>query len=314
MIDIIWEDKTHMAFAKLQQFSSLENALTSLFGNDIKIIRTARVAGGDINQAYRLTLTDGTCVFMKSNTKENASFFTTEAAGLNAIAHTKTIGTPRILGSGLDDDSGCSFLLLEFITAKNRISNYWETFAQELAAMHQAETTDFVTEGIYGFSHDNYIGAKNQTNTVQNSWISFFRDCRLKPQFKSAADYFDKTDLKNIDRLLERIDDILVEPEHPSLLHGDLWSGNVITGNDGKAWLIDPAVYVGHAEADIAMTELFGGFPPAFYAAYKKAAPLQPGYDRRRDLYNLYHLLNHLNLFGRSYLSSVKRVVEKYSS
>lgn len=302
-----------MSFTKLQQFSSLENALTSLFGNNIKIIRTDRVAGGDINQAYRLTLNDGTCVFMKANTKENASFFTAEAAGLNAITQTKAIGTPRILGSGLDNGRGCSFLLMEFITAKTRISNYWETFAKELAAMHQAETTDFVTEGIYGFSHDNYIGAKNQTNTVQNSWIPFFRDYRLKPQFKCAAGYFDKTDLKNIDRLLERINDILVEPEHPSLLHGDLWSGNVITGNDGKAWLIDPAVYVGHAEADIAMTELFGGFPPAFYSAYQKAAPLQPGYDRRRDLYNLYHLLNHLNLFGRSYLSSVKRIVEKYS-
>lgn len=302
-----------MALSKLQQFSSLKNALTSLFGNNIKIIRTDRVAGGDINQAYRLTLNDGTCVFMKANTKENASFFTAEAAGLNAITQTKAIGTPRILGSGLDDGRGCSFLLMEFITAKTRISNYWETFAKELAAMHQAETTDFVTEGIYGFSHDNYIGAKNQTNTVQNNWIPFFRDYRLKPQFKCAAGYFDKTDLKNIDRLLERIDDILVEPEHPSLLHGDLWSGNVITGNDGKAWLIDPAVYVGHAEADIAMTELFGGFPPAFYSAYQKAAPLQPGYDRRRDLYNLYHLLNHLNLFGRSYLSSVKRIVEKYS-
>lgn len=302
-----------MSFTKLQQFSSLENALTSLFGNNIKIIRTDRVAGGDINQAYRLTLNDGTCVFMKANTKENASFFTAEAAGLNAITQTKAIGTPRILGSGLDNGRGCSFLLMEFITAKTRISNYWETFAKELAAMHQAETTDFVTEGIYGFSHDNYIGAKNQTNTVQNSWIPFFRDYRLKPQFKCAAGYFDKTDLKNIDRLLERINDILVEPKHPSLLHGDLWSGNVITGNDGKAWLIDPAVYVGHAEADIAMTELFGGFPPAFYSAYQKAAPLQPGYDRRRDLYNLYHLLNHLNLFGRSYLSSVKRIVEKYS-
>lgn len=302
-----------MAFTTPQQFSSLENALALLFGNDIKIIRTDRVAGGDINQAYRLTLTDGTYIFMKANAKENAAFFTAEAAGLNAIAHTKSIGTPRILGSGTDNDKGCSFLLLEFITAKNRVSNYWEIFAQELAAMHRAETADFVTEGIYGFYHNNYIGAKNQTNAVHNSWITFFRDCRLKPQFECAAAYFDKNDSKNIERLLERIEDILVEPEHPSLLHGDLWSGNVITGNDGKAWLIDPAVYVGHAEADIAMTELFGGFPPVFYDAYRKAASLQPGYDRRRDLYNLYHLLNHLNLFGRTYLSSVKRVVEKYS-
>ena len=108
------------------------------------------------------------------------------------------------------------------------------------------------------------------------------------------------------------MDELLVEPEQPSLLHGDLWSGNVITGNDGKAWLIDPAVYVGHAEADLAMTELFGGFPPAFYDAYKEAAKLQPGYAKRRDLYNLYHLLNHLNMFGRSYYPSVMRIVNSY--
>ena len=105
----------------------------------------------------------------------------------------------------------------------------------------------------------------------------------------------------------------MIEPKHPSLLHGDLWSGNIITGNDGKAWLIDPAVYVGHAEADIAMTELFGGFPRAFYDAYKESGMLQPEYGRRRDIYNLYHLLNHLNLFGRTYLSSVRRVIEGYA-
>ena len=118
--------------------------------------------------------------------------------------------------------------------------------------------------------------------------------------------------MKRIGRFLDHIDEILVEPEYPSLLHGDLWAGNVITGNDGRAWLIDPAVYVGHAEADIAMTELFGGFPPAFYDAYQERIPLQPGYERRRDVYNLYHLVNHLNMFGRMYLSEVKRIVGRF--
>ena len=149
-------------------------------------------------------------------------------------------------------------------------------------------------------------------NTAYDSWIDFFRECRLKPQFESAAPYFDQSDQKKISRILERADRILIEPEHPSLLHGDLWSGNVIAGNDGRAWLIDPAVYVGHAEADIAMTELFGGFSPSFYGAYCEAAPMQPGYHRRRNLYNLYHLLNHLNLFGQAYLSSVKHIINEY--
>ena len=296
-----------------QHFESLDEALGSLFGDNIKIAQMKRIFGGDINESYGLTLTDGTYLFMKSNTGVKESFFTAEAEGLKAIASTRVIGTPHILCSGTDRaKAGGAFLLLEYIRSGERVSNYWEIFAQQLAAMHQAETAGFLDEGVYGFAHDNYIGARNQCNTPHNSWICFFRDCRLKPQLKEAAGYFDSAGLKKADKLLERLEDILVEPEHPSLLHGDLWSGNVITGNDGKAWLIDPAVYVGHAEADLAMTELFGGFPPAFYDAYKEAAGIQPGYAKRRDLYNLYHLLNHLNMFGRSYYPSVKRIIDYY--
>lgn len=295
-------------------FDSLQGALASLFGSGVRIMKSDRIAGGDINKAYRLTLTDGMRIFMKSNRKENVSFFQAEAAGLTAIAQTEVIGTPRILGMGTDDGgNGCSFLLLEYIDGRGRAADYWETFACELAAMHRACTRNFVSNGDYGFCGNNYIGSGHQENTSHESWTAFFRDCRLAPQFRRAAGYFDKADLKKADRILERIDSILVEPQFPSLLHGDLWSGNVIMGNDGKAWLIDPAVYVGHAEADIAMTELFGGFPQSFYHAYRHAMPMQPDYSRRRDLYNLYHLLNHLNLFGQTYLSSVKRVIAEYS-
>ncbi len=294
----------------LQSYTSLSDALCALLGEGTKIENASRISGGDINEAYGLTLTDGNCIFMKSNKKENLSLFTAEAAGLDAIARTKAIGTPRILGVGTDEDrGGYSFLLLEFISGKNRGKDYWEKFARQLSAMHRAPTDGLVSNGKYGFDCDNYIGRRSQINTGYDSWTGFFRDCRLEPQFRDAARYFDKEDWRRIGRLLDCIDEILVEPEYPSLLHGDLWGGNVITGNDGRAWLIDPAVYVGHAEADLAMTELFGGFPPAFYDAYKEAAPLQPGYERRRDVYNLYHLLNHLNLFGRIYLSEVKRIV-----
>lgn len=291
-------------------FPSLESAIQSLFGEGTKIEKTSPISGGDINEAYSLTLTDGRRIFMKSNTKENLSLFTAEAAGLTAIARTKAIGTPRILGVGTDEDrGGYAFLLLEFISGKTRGANYWENFARQLAAMHRASTAGMVSDGKYGFDGDNYIGRHRQVNTGHDRWIDFFRECRLEPQFRDAARYFDNGDWKKISRLLERVDEILVEPAYSSLLHGDLWSGNVITGDDGRAWLIDPAVYVGHAEADLAMTELFGGFPRAFYDAYQEVSPLQPGYEQRRDVYNLYHLLNHLNLFGRMYLPEVKHII-----
>jgi Fructosamine-3-kinase len=294
-------------------FTSMEDALFSLFGDGVRIARTRRIAGGDINKARELELTDGTRLFMKSNTKSNAPFFAAEAVGLEAIARTGTIGTPHIFCSGMDGKGeGYSFLLLEFLEGKRRIDNYWETFARQLAAMHRASAAELVAGGTYGFICDNYIGSGRQVNTAGDSWITFFRNCRLEPQFRKAEGYFDKAERKKISWLLEHLEYFLAEPVRASLLHGDLWSGNVMTGNDGKVWLIDPAVYVGHAEADIAMTELFGGFPQSFYDAYREAAPMQAGYERRRDLYNLYHLLNHLNLFGETYLAGVKRVLGKY--
>ncbi|MCM1267626.1 MAG: fructosamine kinase family protein [Bacteroidales bacterium] len=303
-----------MAFTAPQHFTSIENALESLFGRGTKIARSDRVSGGDINDACKLTLTNGASVFMKSNAVGNAAFFTAEAVGLQAIAQTGCIGTPRILCSGTEPGvNGYSFLLLEWIDGKRPVRSYWECFAQELAAMHRATATELVPNGTYGFLQDNYIGAGSQCNAARESWVTFFRDCRLEPQFQAADFYFTPADRKRILSLLDHLADFLTEPERPSLLHGDLWSGNVMTGNDGRALLIDPAVYVGHAEADLAMTELFGGFSPVFYAAYKAASPLQPGYRDRRDLYNLYHLLNHLNLFGGSYLSSVLRTVRNYT-
>lgn len=300
---------------QVQNFTSLDHALASVFGGGVHAAGMERVAGGDINEAYKLSLTDGSQVFLKRNSEKNAPFFTAEALGLAAIAKTGAIGTPRVFGVGLDGANGArrSFLLMEYLEGKKAVRDYWEVFARQLAAMHQAETGGFVPGGTYGFAQDNYIGAGSQKNGARDSWASFFRDCRLEPQVRRAYRFFGAGEKKKIGKLLEKVGDILVEPDRPSLLHGDLWAGNIVTGNDGKLWLVDPAAYVGHAEADLAMTELFGGFPQAFYGAYQEAAPLQPGYGERRDLYNLYHLLNHLNLFGNAYYLSVKRVVDKYS-
>ena len=303
-----------MNFPTPPHYTSLASALVSLFGSSVAIARTDRVSGGDINKSYALTLNTGDRIFMKANAKENAAFFTAEATGLSAIAATGAIGTPHILCTGTDDgeEVGYSFLLLSYVESDKKRADYWETFAHELSAMHNADTTAFVNGGRFGFLQDNFIGARGQVNTPAEKWIPFFRENRLAPQFKATDAYFSSADRTRITKLLDHLDDFLVEPEAPSLLHGDLWSGNVLCGSDGKAILIDPAAYIGHAEADLAMTELFGGFPPTFYAAYREVRPLQNGYEERRDLYNLYHLLNHLNMFGQSYLGAVQSIVAEY--
>ena len=302
-----------MRFSASLDLAPVEELLSSTLERTVRIIRTGRLSGGDINVALKLTLDDGSHVFMKMNEEENASFFRAETQGLAAIAGSGAIGTPRVLGrTQKGGPGGYSCLLLTVVSEKKRIPGDFETFGRELAAMHRADTTALVPGGGFGFFCDNYIGAGVQYNKPHKSWITFFRDRRLMPQIEATAGYFTAEERKRAVSLLDHIGDFLVEPERPSLLHGDLWAGNVITGDDGKAWLIDPAVYVGHAEADLAMTELFGGFAPEFYHAYREAAPLQPGYEHRRDLYNLYHLLNHLHLFGHAYLPAVKRVMEKY--
>jgi len=308
-------------------YDSLAQALVSLFGNSVAITKTDRLSGGDINKAYGLTLNTGDHIFMKANSKSNADFFTAEAAGLSAIEATGAIKTPVILCTGTDDgdDVGYSFLLLKFIKSGKPRSDYWETFAGSLASLHQADTKKIMElyksaehgaispeTGKFGFFQNNFIGARVQDNTKCDNWISFFRDSRLVPQFKAADSYFSSGDRIHIQKLLDHLSDFLIEPAKPSLLHGDLWSGNVMCGPDGKAMLIDPAAYIGHAEADLAMTELFGGFPEKFYEAYREANPLEPGYEKRRDLYNLYQLLNHLNLFGSTYLGPVLSIVSEY--
>lgn len=295
------------------KYNSLNDAIQTIYGTCTRISRMQRISGGGINDAYRLVLNDGLdSVFMKANRKENLAFFEAEAVGVDAIAETKAIGVPQVLGMGTDEERDCSFLLLEYMAEQKPVEDYWEIFARQLAQFHRADVEVIFDKG-FGFREDNFIGARMQKNAPRESWIAFFRDCRLTPQFEDAVHYFDTADRKRMDYFLEHLDDFLTEPEYPSLLHGDLWSGNFLTGNDGRAWLIDPAVYVGNREVDIAMTELFGGFSQEFYVAYREAASLQDGYEDRKDIYNLYQLLNHLNMFGRSYLPAVLRIVWRYA-
>ena len=297
--------------------SSLGDALARTFGPGARVADRRSVSGGDINRAARLTVDDGTGktvpVFVKENSASLLSMFEAEAAGLAALRATGAIDVPEVLACGTEGAS--SFLLLEWVDRSAPLPGFWEDFGQRLAQMHSADTGSlFGSTQQFGFPGDNFIGSTPQINEPRDSWVAFFRDCRLAPQFRMAFDagLLDPSVRQDADRLLGRLDKLLVEPDAPSLLHGDLWGGNYMVGPDGKAMLIDPAAYVGHREADLAMTELFGGFAPAFYEAYRVAAPLQPGYEERRDLYNLYHLLNHLNLFGFSYAPSVLRTLRKY--
>lgn len=295
---------------------SLNAAIATLFGDGVRIDGRHPVYGGDINRSYRLSLSDGSALFMKCNTVRNLPFFTAEAQGLAALRGSGAIGVPNALAAGTDQAQGVSFLLMEYLESSSRIGGYWETFGRELAALHRADCSKFASaDGSlpFGFAADNYIGASPQKNTPAADWLTLFRDCRLLPQFKMAERYFDPGTRRRCERLLDRLDSRLAEPEFPSLIHGDLWSGNAVCGPDGKAWILDPAAYVGHFEAELAMTELFGGFPAAFYQAYREVNPIDSGYRDRRDLYNLYHLLNHLNLFGGSYLSSVRQILDRYS-
>lgn len=291
---------------------SLAAAITALFGESVRVTDRTPVRGGDINRAYRLTLSDGSFVFMKCNAVKNLPFFLAEAEGLAALRGANAIGVPEPLACGADPSENASFLLMEYLSPAPEAGRYWETFGHRLAALHRADCAG-LGGAPFGFGSDNFIGASPQKNTPAAGWVVFFRDCRLAPQLKMAEGSLDADARRQAARLLEQLDRRLPEPEFPSLLHGDLWSGNAVRGPDGTAWIVDPAAYVGHYEAELAMTELFGGFPPAFYHAYGEVNPIDGGYRERRELYNLYHLLNHLNLFGRSYLGPVRRILERFS-
>ena len=320
-------------------YTNLNAALEELFGEGTTVTKRTGVSGGDINSAYLLELSNGARLFMKENSRQNLGFFTAEAEGLRALREACTAtaagisaeaGTSAAAGTSTAEylqethalrvpeapAVGCgerhSFLLMEPIEEGRRTAAASEALGRGLARMHLADAQKFAGGGRFGFLHDNFIGAGSQINTPKSSWIEFFSECRLRPQFERAASWFSKEERAAFDAFLGRLDRYLAEPAQPSLLHGDLWAGNYMIDQKETPWLIDPAAYVGHAEADLAMTELFGGFDRRFYDAYRETAGIDPGYPERRNLYNLYHLLNHLNLFGGTYLYSVRSILKAY--
>lgn len=282
--------------------------LEKTYGKPLHVKSARSVGGGCINETQVLTLSDGQNVFLKHNSRAPANFFRAEARGL-CLLGTAEDGprVPQPLGGTPEPDA--KFLLMEHLESTATGKDFYIRFAESLARLHRT------TADHYGLDHDNFIGLTEQRNTLEGRGVVFFREHRLRRQQKLArhAGKLPATADKNLDRLCDKLEDLLdVTGEWPALLHGDLWSGNYFCTAEGKPCIFDPAVYFGLREADLAMTELFGRLPQAFYDAYHAALPLNPGYEERKAIYNLYHLLNHLNLFGSSYLASVQQTLRYY--
>ncbi|OGT22094.1 MAG: hypothetical protein A2V90_04140 [Gammaproteobacteria bacterium RBG_16_57_12] len=261
------------------------------------------VGGGDINQAF--VLDDGTQpYFIKLNSAARLGMFEAELAGLQEIGRAGVIRVPRPLCCGTA--GGHSFLVLEYIAFGGPDHNSVIELGRQLAALHR------VTAPRFGWYRDNTIGATVQRNDYCTDWIVFWTEQRLRVQLDLLKRHGRSGRLMALgERLLESLHALFAGyTPAPSLLHGDLWGGNYAFDERGQPVIFDPAVYYGDRETDLAMTELFGGFPADFYAAYRDSFPLDEGYVRRRPLYNLYHILNHANLFGGGYAGQAERMME----
>ena len=277
-------------------------------------VKLAGVGGGCIADARIATFEDGSMAFIKQ-ASTMPGMFEREAAGLEALSAAHAIRVPQVLAV----DEGA--LVLEMIQQAPRIPHFAESFGRGFAQLHRH------TGRAFGFPHDNFIGSTPQLNEPLSGpwseaagedgsgWPEFFLERRLRFQVRLAESRGHGSELGHLlDRAEPHIIELLetaIEP--PCILHGDLWSGNYIVDERGEACLIDPAVYYGHREADLAMTCLFGGFEPAFYRAYDESFPLAAGHETRLPIYQLYHILNHLNLFGGGYYGQGLRILQRYA-
>lgn len=282
---------------------TLSNYISDLLAE--KILSFRSVSGGDISSAYKVD-TEKRAYFLKVN---NAPFaldmFRTEQKGLEAIEKTRTIAVPHV--HLVDSIEGQSFLLMDLVESKRPDTYDYQRLGTQLAQLHQCSQTDF------GFLSDNFIGSLPQQNNPHSDWATFYWFERILPQLQMAL----KTRLIQPDIIPEEQKAIILfqnifDDVKPSLLHGDLWGGNYLIATDGTPYLIDPAVYYGHSMVDIAMSHLFGGFGTDFYNAYHEIIPKSTHYDAQIELYQLYYLLVHLNLFGSGYYSSVASILKRY--
>jgi len=271
-----------------------------------KIADRKPVSGGDIAQSQIIILETGAKYFLKTGS-HNKRMFPTEANSLKELAKAKTIRIPQVIMSDSD------FLLIEYIDSTRPGAGFFELFGRQFAEMHRFHSNTF------GFYEDNFIGHTPQENLANNSqgenWTEFYFEKRLLFQLRLAEKRgLASAALRDSFLALEKKIDTVIPAtsERPALLHGDLWSGNYLADEKGNPVLIDPAVYYGHREADLAMTRVFGGFSPSFYQAYNETYPLEEGYQYRENIYKLYHILNHLNLFGMGYHNKALSLIQSY--
>lgn len=285
--------------------SSIKRVLTE--EHNLRIVSSHRLSGGDINRAARLITQNGD-YFIKWNDDAPNDMFAKEARGLNLLRNAGTvIIVPKILTTQSPTDKTPGFLVMEYVKPGNGSSDDSFQFGSELAKLHQSHSDYF------GLDHDNYIGRLPQSNSPRPSWSIFFIEERIKPQLKAAVDSgkLPNSTLKNSSRLYSELSSIFPESK-PSLLHGDLWSGNYFFNSGGRAVLIDPAVYYGHPEMDLAFTRMFGGFSTEFYEGYKSVTPIEKGFESRISVYNLYPLLVHVNLFGGGYAGQAEQFLNRF--
>ncbi|MBC8320470.1 MAG: fructosamine kinase family protein [Bacteroidetes bacterium] len=283
----------------------IERKLTEFVGKDVEINDFSSVGGGSINKTFKISTNAGNFFIKKNSISRYPQMFEKEAEGIKILHKVKEIDTPEVIGFGESGDE--AFLILKFISTGIMSHSYWEDFGKKLAKLHKH------SNDLFGLNHNNYIGSLNQSNNHHKSWSDFFREERLEKQVKLARNSgsIGKETVLAFDRFYSKIDDIFPN-EPPALLHGDLWSGNFMTNDNGDPVIIDPAVYYGHREMDLGMSQLFGGFDGQFYSSYHRHYPLESGWEERLDYCNLYPLMVHVNLFGGGYLQSVKSILRRF--
>jgi protein-ribulosamine 3-kinase len=285
-------------------FVELSEGIARRSGIQLDARSATPVSGGDISITFKILDVQGTEYFLKLNHVDRLSMFEAEQDGLLQILESATVRAPEPICVG--SAAGQAYILMEWLDLAHRSGHAAAELGEQLAAMHR-KTSDH-----YGWQRDNSIGLTPQPNNLATDWIGFYRDHRLGYQIELARDAGHHQLYKKGARLLEVFAALFVDyVPVPSLLHGDLWDGNWGVTAGGEPVIFDPALYYGDREADLAMTHLFGEFPPEFYTAYAEAWPLDPGYKARQDLYNLYHVLNHLHLFGDGYLSQAEQITER---